>query len=98
MTISHEDKVEMQDITSKYEVVNYVDKKNLEWNTDLIEPLELEHVMSQAAQNLNDGETHHESREAQAHEREEVQSTKHASRSDSQVQQHDLTSRGGVLE
>ena len=26
-TSSHEDKVEMQDITSKYEVVNYVDKK-----------------------------------------------------------------------
>ena len=61
-TISHEDKVEMQDITSKYEVANYVDKKNLEWNTDLIETLELEHVTSQAAQDLNDGETRHESR------------------------------------
>ena len=26
-TRSHEDKVEMQDITSKYKLVNYVDKK-----------------------------------------------------------------------
>ena len=26
-TSSHEDKVEMEDITSKYKVVNYVDKK-----------------------------------------------------------------------
>ena len=37
-------------------------------------------------------------REAQAHERDEVQWTKHAPRSDSQAQQPDLTSRGGVLE
>ena len=61
---------------------------NLEWNTDLVE----------AAQDLDDGETRHESRDAQAREYEEVQWTKHASRSDSQAQQHDLTSRGGVLE
>ena len=64
----------MQDITSKYEVVIYVE----EWNTDLISS---RRVMSQAAQDLNDGEPRHESREAQAHEREEVQWTKHASRS-----------------
>ena len=32
--------------------------------------MELEHVMSQAAQDLNDGETRHGSREAQAHEHE----------------------------
>ena len=37
-------------------------------------------------------------REAQAHERDEVQWTKHAPRSDSQAQQPDLTSRGGVLQ
>ena len=37
-------------------------------------------------------------REAQAHECDEVQWTKHASRSESQTQQHVLTSRGGVLE
>ena len=68
----------------KYKVMNYVDKTTLEWNTELIEAMELEHVMSQAAQDLNDGETRHESRKAQAHEheylpeREEVQWTKHA--------------------
>ena len=32
--------------------------------------MELEHVMSQAAQDLEDGETRHESRERQAHEHE----------------------------
>ena len=47
----------MQDITRKYKVMNLVDKKNLEWNTEFIEAMELEHVMSQAAQDLNDGET-----------------------------------------
>ena len=71
----------------KYKVMNYVDKTNLEWNTELIEAMELEHVMSQAAQDLNDGETRHASRKAQAHEheylpgREEVQWTKHANTS-----------------
>ena len=53
--------------------------------------------MNQAAQDLDDGETRHESREAEAREHEEVQWTKHASRSDSQARQPDLTSRGGVL-
>ena len=96
-TSSHEDKVEMEDITSKYKVVKYVDKKNLEWNTDLIEMMEIKHVMSQAAQDLDDGGTRHESREAEAREHEEVQWTKHGSRSDSEAQQPDLTSRGGVL-
>ena len=63
--------------------MNYVDKKHLEWNTEVIEAMELEHVMSQAAQDLNDGETRHDSWKAQAHEheylpeREEVQWTKH---------------------
>ena len=107
-TSSYENKVEMQDITRKYKDVNYVDKKHLEWNTESIKAMELEHVMSQAAQDLNDGETRHESWEAQAHEheylpeRDEVQWTKHAntssSRNDSKAQQPDLTSRGGVLE
>ena len=59
---------------------------------------EIRHVMSQAAQDVDDGETRHESRETEAREHEEVQWTKHASRSDSQAQQHDLTSRGGMLE
>ena len=59
--------------------------------------MEIKHVMSQAAQDLDDGETRHESREAEAPKHEEVQWTKHASRSDSEAQQPDLTSRGGVL-
>ena len=98
----------MQDITRKYKVVNCVDENILKWNTELIEAMELEHVVSQAAQNLNDGETRHGSREAQAQEheylpeREQVQWTKHAntssSRNDSQAQLPDITSRGGVLE
>ena len=50
----------------KYKVMNYVDKTNLEWNSELIEAMELDHVMSQAAQDLNDGETRHESWKAQA--------------------------------
>ena len=57
----------MQDITRKYKVVNHVDKENLEWNTDLIEAMELEHVMSQDAQDLDDGEKRHESREKREH-------------------------------
>ena len=62
----------------KYKVVNYVDKKHFEWN-----------VMSRAAQDLNDGESRHESWKAQAQEheylleREEVQWTKHANTSSS---------------
>ena len=67
--------------------MNYIDKKT--WM------MELKHVISQAAQDLDDGETRHESREAREHE--EVQGTKHASRSDSQAQQPVLTCRGGVL-
>ena len=61
-----------------YKVMNYVDKTRLEWNTELTEAMELKHVMSQAAQDL-DGETRHESWKAQAREheylleREEVQ-------------------------
>ena len=69
--------------------------------------MELEHAMSQAAQDLNDGETRHESWKAQSHEheylreREKVQWTKHvntsSSRDDSRAQQLDFTSRS-VLE
>ena len=63
----------------------------------MIEMMELKHVMSQAAQDLDDGETRHESPETEAREHEEVQWTEHATRSDSQAQQLDFTSRGGVL-
>ena len=45
-TSSYENKVEMQDITRKYKVVNCVDEKILKWNTELIEAMELEHVTS----------------------------------------------------
>ena len=51
----------MQDIMSECKVGNNVDmKENLKWNTDLIETMELEHVMSQAPQDLDDGETRHD--------------------------------------
>ena len=69
--------------------------ENLKWSTDLIDTIELEHVMRQATQDRDDGETHHESREASIHEREDEQWTKHASRSNSQARQPNLASRGG---
>ena len=34
--------------------------ENLKWNTDIIETMELEHVMSEAAQDRHDGETRHD--------------------------------------
>ena len=37
-----------------------MDTKTLKWNTDLFEAMELEHVMSQAAQDRHDGETRHD--------------------------------------
>ena len=69
-TSSFENKVEVQDITRKVQGHELRDKTNLEWNTELIEAMEVEHVMSQAAQDLNDGETRHESWKAQAQEHE----------------------------
>ena len=45
---------------SKCKVGHYVDMENLKWNTDLIETMELEHVMSQAPQDLDDGKTRHD--------------------------------------
>ena len=60
----------MQDITRKVQGHELRGQDNLEWNTELIEAMELEHVMSQAAQDLNDGETLHESWKAQAQEHE----------------------------
>ena len=67
-TSSYEDKVEMQDITRRYKVVHYADKKTWSGTQTSSRRLELEHVMSQATQDLNDGKTRHESRELQAHE------------------------------
>ena len=92
----------------KYKVVNYVDKKHLEWNTEVIEAMELEHVMSQGAQDLNHGETRHESGKLKLTNTSIYLNAKRcsgrntantsSSRDDSQAQQPDLTSRGGVLE
>ena len=81
----------MQDMPGKVQGRELLGQAKLEWNTELIEAMELEHVTSQAAQDLNDGETRHESRKAQAHaheheylhESEEVQCTKHGNTSSS---------------
>ena len=69
----------------------------MKWNTDLIETMELEHVMSQAAQYRIEGDKLHDIENLKLTNVDDVQWTKHASRSDSQGQQRDLTSRGGVL-
>ena len=97
-TSSHEDKVEMEDITSKYKVVKLRRQENLEWNTGLIEMMELKHVMSHAghrAWTTAKDATNLEKLKLREHE--DVQWTKHASRSDSEAQQPDLTSGRGVL-
>jgi len=64
----HDGKAVLQDIMRKYKDVNCVDKQNLVWNTDLIETMELENLIGQAAQGLYSGEARHESRGAHAHE------------------------------
>ena len=58
-TSSYKDNIGMQDITMKYKVVNHVDKKT--WSGTQFSSMELERVMSQDAQDLDDGETRHES-------------------------------------
>ena len=77
----HEGKGVLQEIMRKYKDINYVDKKDLVWNTDLIEPMELENLIGQAAQGLYSGEARHESRRAHTHEdfleRDDVQWMKH---------------------
>ena len=57
----HHGKAVLQDVAKKATDVNSVDKKNLEWNTDLIETMEFENLISQAAQGLYSGEARHES-------------------------------------
>ena len=73
----------------QYKAMNYVDKTNLEWNTELIEAMELEHMMSQGRtgpERWRDTPRILET-QAQEHEylleREEVQWTKHANTSSS---------------
>merc|ERR1711916_191347 len=51
----HDGKAVLQDIMRKYKDVNCVDKQNLVWNTDLIETMELENLIGQAAQGLYSG-------------------------------------------
>merc|ERR1711988_1622887 len=55
------------DVMKSYETIGITDR-SLVWNTDLIEALELENLMSQAAITLIGGEARKESRGAHAHE------------------------------
>jgi len=60
----------------------YCKDKTLIWNTDLLETLELENLMTQAGQMMMSAEARHESRGAQAHEdypdRDDVNFMKHS--------------------
>ena len=72
----------------------------MEWNTDLIEAMELEHVMCQDAQDLDDGETRLESRETrehQFHEERLVSSTTRPSRAEEVCLNNACTLRIGKL-
>ena len=71
--------------------------ENLKWNTDLIETMEHEHVMSQAPQDLDDGETRHDNGKLKL-----TNVTKCSGRSTTKERlassTANLASRGGVLE
>merc|ERR1712193_292184 len=58
---------EIPKIMKKYKDVGIKDR-SLIWNTDLIETLELENLLNQAAQEMFSAENREESRGAQAHE------------------------------
>ena len=57
----------VKDVIKEYKHVTVKDK-SLIWNTDLIEALELENLISQGAQTMVSAEARRESRGAQAHE------------------------------